>query len=161
MCLKVGVFMKCKFCGNEDSKVIDSRTNDDSTVVRRRRECTKCGNRFTTLEEYETTPILVVKRDGTRQVFDKEKLKRGIIKACEKRPVNINQIDDMVASIEKEINNSLVQEIDTNTIGQKVMQKLKQVDEVAYVRFASVYRQFKDISNFIELLDDFKKEIKK
>ena len=87
--------MKCKFCGNEDSKVIDSRTNDDSTVVRRRRECTKCGKRFTTLEEYETTPILVVKRDGTRQVFDKEKLKRGIIKACEKRPVNINQIENL------------------------------------------------------------------
>lgn len=153
--------MKCKFCGHADSKVIDSRTSEDNMVVRRRRECPKCGKRFTTFEEYETTPILVVKRDGTRQLFDKEKLKRGIIKACEKRPVNITQIDDMVNTIEREINNSLVQEIDTNAIGQKVMEKLKQVDEVAYVRFASVYRQFKDISNFIELLDDFKNDVKK
>ena len=153
--------MKCKFCGFGDSKVIDSRTSEDNMVVRRRRECPKCGRRFTTFEEYETTPILVVKRDGTRQVFDKEKLKRGIIKACEKRPVNINQIDEIANSIEKEINNSLLQEIDSNDIGQKVMQKLKEVDEVAYVRFASVYRQFTDISNFIELLDDFKNDLKK
>lgn len=153
--------MKCKFCGFEDSKVIDSRTSDDNMVVRRRRECPKCGRRFTTFEEYETTPILVVKRDGTRQTFDKEKLKRGIIKACEKRPVNINQIDEIANSIEKDINNSLLQEIDSNDIGQKVMQKLKEIDEVAYVRFASVYRQFTDISNFIELLDDFKKDLSK
>ena len=153
--------MKCKFCGFNDSKVIDSRTSDDNMTVRRRRECVKCGRRFTTFEEYETIPILVVKRDGTRQAFDKEKLKRGIIKACEKRPVAIAQIDEIVNSIEKDINNSLLQEIDSNEIGQKVMVQLKKIDEVAYVRFASVYRQFTDISNFIELLDDFKKEIKK
>ena len=153
--------MKCKFCGCKDSKVIDSRTSDDNMTVRRRRECPQCGKRFTTFEEYETTPILVIKRDGTRQVFDKEKLKRGIIKACEKRPVTINQIDEIVNTIEREINNSLMQEIDSNTIGGKVMMHLKKVDEVAYVRFASVYRQFKDISNFIELLDDFKKDVSK
>ncbi len=153
--------MKCKFCGCKDSKVIDSRTSDDNMTVRRRRECPQCGKRFTTFEEYETTPILVIKRDGTRQVFDKEKLKRGIIKACEKRPVTINQIDEIVNTIEREINNSLMQEIDSNTIGEKVMMHLKKVDEVAYVRFASVYRQFKDISNFIELLDDFKKDVSK
>ena len=153
--------MKCKFCGCKDSKVIDSRTSDDNMTVRRRRECPQCGKRFTTFEEYETTPILVIKRDGTRQVFDKEKLKRGIIKACEKRPVTINQIDEIVNTIEREINNSLMQEIDSNTMGEKVMMHLKKVDEVAYVRFASVYRQFKDISNFIELLDDFKKDVSK
>ena len=153
--------MKCKFCGCKDSKVIDSRTSDDNMTVRRRRECPQCGKRFTTFEEYETTPILVIKRDGTRQVFDKEKLTRGIIKACEKRPVTINQIDEIVNTIEREINNSLMQEIDSNTIGEKVMMHLKKVDEVAYVRFASVYRQFKDISNFIELLDDFKKDVSK
>lgn len=153
--------MKCKFCGCKDSKVIDSRTSDDNMTVRRRRECPQCGKRFTTFEEYETTPILVIKRDGTRQVFDKEKLKRGIIKACEKRPVTINQIDEIVNTIEREINNSLMQEIDSNTIGEKVMMHLKKVDEVAYVRFASVYRQFKDISNFMELLDDFKKDVSK
>lgn len=153
--------MKCKFCGFNDSKVIDSRTSEDNVTIRIRRECPKCGRRFTTFEVYETTPILVIKRDGTRQVFDKAKLKNGIIKACEKRPVNINQIDEIVNTIEKEINNSLLQEIDSGDIGQKVMQQLKKVDEVAYVRFASVYRQFTDISNFIELLDDFKKELNK
>ena len=153
--------MKCKFCGYKDSKVIDSRTSEDNMTVRRRRECPNCGRRFTTFEEYETTPILVIKRDGTRQAFDKEKLKRGIIKACEKRPVSMNQIEDIVNTIEREINNSLVQEIDSNAIGKKVMNQLKKVDEVAYVRFASVYRQFKDISNFIELLDNFKKDVTK
>ncbi len=153
--------MKCKFCGYKDSKVIDSRTSEDNMTVRRRRECPNCGRRFTTFEEYETTPILVIKRDGTRQAFDKEKLKRGIIKACEKRPVSMNQIEDIVNTIEREINNSLVQEIDSNAIGEKVMNQLKKVDEVAYVRFASVYRQFKDISNFIELLDNFKKDVTK
>ena len=153
--------MKCKFCGFADSKVIDSRTSEDNMSVRRRRECPKCGRRFTTFEEYETTPILVIKRDGTRQTFDKEKLKRGIIKACEKRPVNIEQIDAIVDSIQKDINNSFLKEIESNEIGQKVMAQLKKVDEVAYVRFASVYRQFTDISNFIELLDDFKKDLAK
>lgn len=153
--------MKCKFCGFADSKVIDSRTSEDNMTVRRRRECPKCGRRFTTFEEYETTPILVVKRDGNRQAFDKEKLKRGIIKACEKRPVTIDQIDEIVDLIQKDINNTFLKEIDSNEIGQKVMEQLKRIDEVAYVRFASVYRQFKDISNFIELLDDFKKDLSK
>lgn len=151
--------MKCKYCGCVDSKVIDSRTNDDCTSVRRRRECINCGRRFTTFEEYETIPVLVVKSTGDRQPFDREKIRRGIIKACEKRPVTFAQIEEMVANIEKEIYNSLEPEITSTKIGELVMEQIKNVDEVAYIRFASVYRQFKDVSNFMELLNDFKKEI--
>ena len=153
--------MKCKFCDSLDSKVIDSRLNENGTSVRRRRECTKCGRRFTTFEEYETIPVLVIKNDGSRQPFDREKIKRGIIKACEKRPVTLSQIEEMVCEIEKEINNSLEPEISSKRIGELVMKAIKSVDQVAYIRFASVYRQFTDVSNFIELLDDFKSEIEK
>ncbi len=153
--------MKCKFCDSLDSKVIDSRLNENGTSVRRRRECTKCGRRFTTFEEYETIPVLVIKNDGSRQPFDREKIKRGIIKACEKRPVTLSQIEEMVCEIEKEINNSLEPEISSKEIGELVMKAIKSVDQVAYIRFASVYRQFTDVSNFIELLDDFKSEIEK
>lgn len=153
--------MKCKFCDSLDSKVIDSRLNENGTSVRRRRECTKCGRRFTTFEEYETIPVLVIKNDGSRQPFDREKIKRGIIKACEKRPVTLSQIEEMVCEIEKEINNSLEPEISSKKIGELVMKAIKSVDQVAYIRFASVYRQFTDVSNFIELLDDFKSEIEK
>lgn len=153
--------MKCKFCDSLDSKVIDSRLNENGTSVRRRRECTKCGRRFTTFEEYETIPVLVIKNDGSRQPFDREKIKRGIIKACEKRPVTLSQIEEMVCEIEKEINNSLEPEISSKKIGELVMKAIKPVDQVAYIRFASVYRQFTDVSNFIELLDDFKSEIEK
>lgn len=153
--------MKCKFCDSLDSKVIDSRLNENGTSVRRRRECTKCGRRFTTFEEYETIPVLVIKNDGSRQPFDREKIKRGIIKACEKRPVTLSQIEEMVCEIEKEINNSLEPEISSKKIGELVMNAIKPVDQVAYIRFASVYRQFTDVSNFIELLDDFKSEIEK
>ena len=153
--------MKCKFCGCTESKVIDSRTNEDCTSVRRRRECMNCGRRFTTFEEYETIPVLVVKTNGDRQPFDREKVKKGIIKACEKRPVTFAQIEEMVSNIEKEIYNKLEPEIKSSEIGELVMNAIKEVDEVAYIRFASVYRQFKDVSNFIDLLNDFKKDIEK
>ena len=153
--------MKCKFCGNLDSKVIDSRLNENGTSVRRRRECSKCGKRFTTFEEYETIPVLVIKNDGSRQPFDREKIKRGIIKACEKRPVTLSQIEEMVSNREKERYNTLEPEISSKKIGELVMKAIKSVDQVAYIRFASVYRQFTDVSNFIELLNDFKNEIEK
>ena len=144
--------MKCIYCGSEDNKVLDSRNNDELNSIRRRRECLKCGRRFTTYETVETTPILVIKNDGSRQSFDPEKLKNGIIKACEKRPVSIGQIEEVVANIEKTIQNSLVQEIRSSKLGEMVMDALKNLDEVAYVRFASVYRQFKDIESFKKLL---------
>jgi len=155
------IFMKCKFCGCVDSKVIDSRVSEDFLTVRRRRECTNCGKRFTTFEEYETIPVLVIKKDGSRQIFDREKVRIGIIKACEKRPVTIQQIETMVQNVEKEVNNSLAPEINSQLIGEAVMTQLKKFDEVAYIRFASVYRQFTDISNFVELLNDFKEENKR
>ena len=144
--------MKCKYCGCTESKVIDSRTNEDCTSVRRRRECMNCGRRFTTFEEYETIPVLVVKTNGDRQPFDREKVKKGIIKACEKRPVTFAQIEEMVSNIEKEIYNKLEPEIKSSEIGELVMNAIKEVDEVAYIRFASVYRQFKDIDTFMEEL---------
>ncbi len=146
--------MKCIYCGYEDSKVVDSRSNSEANNIRRRRECLKCKKRFTTYETVETTPILVIKSDGSRQMFDAEKLKSGIIKACEKRPVTMAQIDEMISQIKKELSNSLNQEVKTSDIGELVMQKLKELDEVAYVRFASVYRKFKDITNFISFLNN-------
>jgi len=145
--------MKCVFCGYNDSKVIDSRLNDDTNSIRRRRECLKCGKRFTTYEMIESTPILVVKNDGSRQTFDPQKIKRGIIKACEKRPVTMNQIDSMIADIEKTISNSLEQEVKSSKIGEMVMDRLKEIDEISYVRFAAVYRRFKDITTFINFLN--------
>ncbi|MBR4270904.1 MAG: transcriptional repressor NrdR [Clostridia bacterium] len=153
--------MKCKYCGFDDSKVIDSRLSEDGCSVRRRRECLKCGKRFNTFEEYETIPVLVIKSNGDRQPFDKEKIRKGIVKSCEKRPVTFAQIEEMVNEIEREVYNTLEPEIKSSKIGELVMQHLKQVDEVAYIRFASVYRQFKDVGNFIELLEDFKKDLEK
>ncbi|MBQ3213829.1 MAG: transcriptional repressor NrdR [Clostridia bacterium] len=146
--------MKCIFCGYTDSKVIDSRSTDDTNSIRRRRECLKCGKRFTTYEMVESTPILVIKNDGSRQPFDPQKIKRGIIKACEKRPVTMMQIDELIADIEKQISNSLVQEVKSNKIGEMVMDRLKALDEISYVRFAAVYRKFKDITTFIKFLND-------
>ena len=146
--------MKCIYCGFEDSKVLDSRSTDETNSIRRRRECLKCGRRFTTYETVETVPILVVKKDGSRQPFDINKVKSGMIKACEKRPVSIAQIDEMALDIEKQIQNSLRQEIPSQEIGEMIMQKLKAVDEIAYVRFDSVYRQFKDVTNFIKLITE-------
>mgnify|MGYP003316256734 CR=1 FL=1 len=144
--------MKCVYCGSEESKVIDSRSSEELNAIRRRRECLGCGKRFTTYETVESTPILVIKNDGSRQSFDPQKIKRGIIKACEKRPVSMIQIDELISDIEKQISNSLVQEVKSSKIGEMVMEGLMTLDEVAYVRFASVYRQFRDINSFMEEL---------
>lgn len=144
--------MKCLFCGCEDSKVIDSRSADEGRTIRRRRECVQCGKRFTTYETIEDTPVLVVKTSGLRQAFDPQKIKNGIIKACEKRPVPIAAIDKIVDNITKQIYNSMEQEVSSKKIGEMVMSELKNVDEVAYVRYASVYRSFKDIPSFMDEL---------
>ena len=146
--------MKCIYCGSDESKVLDSRNSEENNAIRRRRECLNCGRRWTTYETIETVPILVIKSDGSRQSFNKEKIKIGIIKACEKRPVSLTQIDDIVNSIEKHIQNRLIQEIKSSDIGEMVMNALKATDEVAFVRFASVYRQFKDVDSFKKLLDN-------
>ena len=150
--------MKCMYCGHNDSKVIDSRPSDDGTAIRRRRECANCGKRFTTYETIETTPILVIKANGNRQAFDANKLKNGIIKSCEKRPVPMWKIDELVENIQKSIYNSLEQEISSKKLGEMVMEGLKEIDEVAYVRFASVYRSFKDISTFMKELKKLQKK---
>ncbi|MBE5756467.1 MAG: transcriptional repressor NrdR [Clostridiales bacterium] len=153
--------MKCMYCGHLDSKVIDSRLTEEGTMIRRRRECIKCGKRFTTYETIETTPILVVKASGNRQTFDASKIKSGIIRACEKRPVPMFKIDKLVDDIQKRIYNSLDQEITSKEIGEMVMEGLKEIDEVAYVRFASVYRSFKDISAFMAELEAMIKKSEK
>ena len=145
--------MKCPYCGYEESKVIDSRPADEGERIRRRRECLKCGKRFTTHEVIETVPIVVVKRDKSREVFDRNKLTAGILRACEKRPVSVKQIETMVDSIEAQLQSSLDREVTSLAIGELTMEQLKNVDEVAYVRFASVYRQFKDINTFMEELN--------
>lgn len=147
--------MKCIYCGNQESKVLDSRGCDENNSIRRRRECLSCGKRFTTYETIETTHVLVVKSDNSRQEFNSDKLKRGIIRACEKRPVSMSQIDTMVCEIEKEVYNSLDQEISSARIGELVMNELKKVDEVAYIRFASVYRKFADLTHFIEFIQEY------
>lgn len=150
--------MKCPYCGYEESKVIDSRPADEGERIRRRRECLKCGKRFTTHEVIETVPIVVVKRDKSREVFDRNKLTAGILRACEKRPVSIEQIEKMVDTIETQLQSSLDREVTSMMIGELTMDQLKNVDEVAYVRFASVYRQFKDINTFMEELNKLLKE---
>ncbi|MDD3224022.1 MAG: transcriptional regulator NrdR [Clostridium sp.] len=142
--------MKCPYCGCEESKVIDSRSTEDSMAIRRRRECLKCSKRYTTYEKIEDIPILVIKKDSSREYFDKSKIVSGLIKACQKRPVSRQQIDNIAFEVEKKLSNDMVSEIKSETIGEIIMEKLKNVDEVAYVRFASVYRQFKDINTFME-----------
>ncbi|MBE6786114.1 MAG: transcriptional regulator NrdR [Ruminococcaceae bacterium] len=144
--------MKCPFCGYEESKVIDSRPTDEGEKIRRRRECIACQKRFTTYEIIESVPIVVVKKDKSRQAFDRVKLFNGMLRACEKRPVSIEQIDKIVSEIEAELQNSLDREVTSIHIGELAMDKLKALDEVAYVRFASVYRQFKDINTFMDEL---------
>lgn len=144
--------MKCPFCSFEESKVIDSRPTDEGEKIRRRRECISCGKRFTTYEIIESVPIVVVKKDKSRQTFDRVKLFNGMLRACEKRPVSIDQLEKVVSDIETELQNSLDREVTSVHIGELVMEKLKELDEVAYVRFASVYRQFKDINTFMEEL---------
>lgn len=144
--------MKCPFCGYTESKVIDSRPADENASIRRRRECLACQKRFTTYEIIERMPIVVIKRDGSRQSFDKIKLINGMVRACEKRPVALSQIEKIADDIEQEIQSSIDREVSTADIGEMVMERLKDVDEVAYVRFASVYRSFKDINTFMDEL---------
>lgn len=146
--------MKCPYCGYIESKVVDSRPTDENETIRRRRECLKCKNRFTTYERIEETPIIVVKRDGNRQIFDKSKMINGIIKSCEKRPVALSDIEAAADNIEKKLQNSLAKEVSSKGIGEYVMEELKNLDEVAYVRFASVYREFKDVQSFLDELED-------
>lgn len=141
--------MKCPYCAHDESKVIDSRPTDEGEKIRRRRECLKCGKRFTTYEVIESVPILVVKRDKSREAFDSQKLLNGMLRACEKRPVEYATLEKAINEIEATIQNSFEREITSEKIGELVMEKLKDIDEVAYVRFASVYRQFTDVSTFI------------
>lgn len=150
--------MKCPFCQNPESKVIDSRPAGDSSSIRRRRECLVCRKRFTTYETVELLPILVVKKDGSRQAFDRSKLLSSMLKACEKRSVSLSTLENLVNEVEQALQNSMEREVSSAQIGNLVMQKLKQVDEVAYVRFASVYRQFKDLNAFMEELNSILQE---
>ena len=145
--------MKCPFCGYEESKVIDSRPTDEGERIRRRRECLQCARRFTTYEIIESLPIIVIKKDKTRQSFSREKILNGMIRACEKRPVAMETIEKAIDDIEAEIQNSLDREVTSDKIGELVMSKLKEIDEVAYVRFASVYREFRDINTFMDELN--------
>lgn len=149
--------MKCIYCGNEESKVIDSRSTEETNAIRRRRECLKCGRRFTTYETVETTPILVIKSNGDREQFNASKIKSGIMKACEKRPVSMHDIDLLVSEIEKKVYNGNEEEISSKVIGEYVMEGLKKLDEVSYVRFASVYKKFKDISTFFEFVNEYER----
>ncbi|MCY6356756.1 transcriptional regulator NrdR [Clostridium sp. ZS2-4] len=142
--------MKCPYCGFEESKVVDSRSTEDHKAIRRRRECLKCNKRYTTYEKIEDIPILVIKKDSNREYFDKSKIINGLLKACQKRPVSRVQIDAVADEIEKKISNDMVTEIKSETIGEMIMERLKKIDEISYVRFASVYRQFKDVNTFIE-----------
>ena len=144
--------MKCPYCSYEESKVIDSRPTDEGEKIRRRRECLQCGKRFTTYEMIENLPIIVIKRDRSRETFVREKLMNGMLRACEKRPVSIEMLEKAIDDIESSIQNSLDREVTSEKIGELAMQKLREIDEVAYVRFASVYRQFKDVSTFMDEL---------
>ena len=153
--------MRCTNCGCLESKVIDSRATEDGTSIRRRRECLRCGRRFTTYEVIESVPILVVKNNGTRQPYDSDKIRRGIIKACEKRPVTAEEINKVVENVERKIYNTLRDEVPSKEIGELVMEELKELDQVAYIRFASVYRDFRDVTTFVEFVDDLKRIIKK
>ena len=144
--------MRCPFCGYEESKVVNSRPTDDGERIRRRRECLQCQKRFTTYEVMETLPIIVVKKDGSRQAFDRDKLLRGLLRACEKRPVSFVDLERAASEIEYAISNDISQEVRSEKIGELAMEKLRELDEVAYVRFASVYRQFRDIDTFMDAL---------
>lgn len=144
------IALKCPFCFYDESKVVDSRSTDDNTTIRRRRECSKCGRRYTTYEKIEDIPILVVKRDATRENFNRGKIVNGLIIACQKRPISRKQIEELAEDIEKSISNKMLTEIDSSAIGEMVMERLKNLDDVSYVRFASVYREFKDINTFLD-----------
>ena len=150
--------MKCPACQNNNTRVVDSRPVDEYRSIRRRRECERCNYRFTTFEKVEETPLVVVKKEGTREEFTREKILRGLIKACEKRPVSLKQLEDLTADVEMELRSQGVSEIKSEEVGEMVMDRLAKIDEVAYVRFASVYRQFKDINVFIEELKELIKK---
>lgn len=145
--------MRCPFCDSADTKVIDSRPTEEGHAIRRRRGCDQCNRRFTTYEKVEETILMVIKKDGRREAFDRAKILNGIIKACEKRPVSIAQMEEIVAEIEKNISNSMEKEVESYDIGEQIMKYLKDVDEVAYVRFASVYRQFTDVNTFVQEIE--------
>ena len=145
--------MKCPYCCCVESRVVDSRQSEDGSSIRRRRECENCKRRFTTYERVDMVPLIVVKKDQTRETFDVGKLRSGIVKACEKRPVSMDQMEAMVSEIEKQLSNRMEKEVDSTYIGELIMEQLKQVDEVAYVRFASVYRQFTDVNTFIKEIE--------
>ena len=152
--------MKCPYCDNPDTKVIDSRPTEEGHAIRRRRGCDKCNRRFTTYEKVEETILLVVKKDGRREAFDRSKMINDMIKACEKRPVSMAQMEDIVNDIEKTISNSMQKEVESYDIGEMIMNRLKEVDEVAYVRFASVYRQFTDVNTFIKEIEKLIEPVK-
>lgn len=142
--------LKCPYCSFEESKVVDSRSTEDNMSIRRRRECLNCSKRYTTYEKIEDIPMLVIKKDSSREYFDKSKIINGLIKACQKRPVSRAQIDEIASEVEKNISNKMISEIKSEYIGEMIMESLKNIDEVSYVRFASVYRQFKDVNTFME-----------
>lgn len=148
--------MKCPYCGRDNTRVIDSRPADDGDSIRRRRECDACGRRFTTYEKVETIPVIVIKKDDNRETYDRSKIESGIIRACHKRPISADQVRQLVDEVEAFIFNKEVREISTREIGEVVMEKLKTLDSVAYVRFASVYREFKDVNTF---MDELKKMV--
>ncbi|MBQ8451353.1 MAG: transcriptional repressor NrdR [Clostridia bacterium] len=152
--------MKCLYCGSEDSKVIDSRVSEELNAIKRRRECLECGRRFNTFETIEVTPIMVVKSNGNRERFSSSKVKNGIVKACEKRPVSMADIDKLVSEIEKKVYNSMEEEISSKVIGEYVMEGLKDLDEVSYIRFASIYKKFKDVSMFFNFVNEFESMLK-
>ena len=150
--------MRCPYCGFRESKVVDSRPADEGSSIRRRRECLSCQKRFTTYETVESLPIIVVKKDGSRQSFDRNKVLNGMVRACEKRPVPLASLEQAVSEIEQILQNSLEREVRSETIGELVMERLRRLDEVSYVRFASVYRQFKDVHSFMDELNKFLEE---
>ena len=150
--------MKCPFCACCNSKVVDSRPTEEGSIIRRRRECNSCGKRFTTYEKVEEIPLMIVKKDGNRESYDRNKVINGIVKACEKSPVSLNEIEDLVDDVEKDLYSLMDKEVSSNYVGEVIMEKLKEVDEVSYVRFASVYRQFADINTFKEELEKLLKE---
>ncbi|AKI96816.1 transcriptional regulator NrdR [Kosmotoga pacifica] len=152
--------MKCPFCGSISTRVIDTRTTDSGSVVRRRRECEDCGGRFTTYERFEQRPIFVVKKDGRRQRFDRQKILSGIMKACEKRPVTLEEMEEMLTEIEQKVQKLGKSEVSTLQIGELVMEKLKEKDRIAYVRFASVYKEFRDLDHFMDIISELKDELK-
>ena len=150
--------MRCPSCQNNNTRVIDSRPVDENRSIRRRRECEKCGYRFTTFEKVEESPLIVIKKEGIREEFSRDKILRGLIKACEKRPVALKELEDLTSEVEKELRNQSSSEVKSEIVGEMVMDRLAKIDEVSYVRFASVYRQFKDINVFIEELKELIKK---